>query len=269
MQMGVTARLKRLLNPKASAARVLRGADEPVAKRLVAAMRREVPETAVPYLDRLENLRSDLLASDEILTWKRPWIATSPELQARMGYSAEDVDRPAELTVGQATKASRKPSDCRQLFAIATALKPRNVLEMGTNVGISGAAIASALDFSEQGRLLTLEGAPSKAELARANFTRLGLNRVEVVTGDFAETLTPALQRLEPLDLAFIDGFHEHAATVRYHHLCKSVAASGAVLIYDDIDWSSGMRAAWAQIAADRDCRFVLTVGNLGIVQLA
>lgn len=92
---------------------------------------------------------------------------------------------------------------------------------------------------------------------------------VEVVVGDFAHTLDDTLRRAGQVDLAFIDGFHDGKATIGYHAAFKEAAAPGAVLIYDDINWSDGMTRAWDAIRQDGEVQYVLDYGAMGVVGLS
>ena len=74
------------------------------------------------------------------------------------------------------------------------------------------------------------------------------------------------LPELEPLDYAFIDGHHTEAATLEYMRQILPHVSDEAILVFDDIDWSPGMKKAWQQIAAEP--RFALTV-DLGTIGFA
>ena len=244
----------------------------PVARKVAAALE-AVKSNAFPVdrseqMVKIEGLRRDMLASSEMLaSWERPWLERSSELQEKLKLQASEDQWSTSITVAAACKASKPENPCRLLFALVTNLQPTTVVEMGTNVGISGAYIAAALESNGKGRLTTLEGSHSKVELARRNFDLLGLaQRVNVVAGDFAETLEPHAGQVAPIDLAFIDGFHDGPATLQYHALFKRLAAPDAVFIYDDIDWSPGMIEAWHEIQADGDVQTSIDLGPVGIV---
>lgn len=184
--------------------------------------------------------------------WDRPWLAASPELRERMGISGTDDRYTTEMSVATATRASKRAPECRVLFALIREIQPKVVLEIGTNVGVSGAYIAAALRLNGLGVLTTLEGSSPKADLAARNFDVLGLAKhVRVVVGDFSETLRASLGEVGDVNVAFIDGYHDSEATTEYHRTITEHASSGAVLVYDDIGWSDGMRSAWRTIAAD------------------
>ncbi|MEM9439796.1 MAG: class I SAM-dependent methyltransferase [Pseudomonadota bacterium] len=146
--------------------------------------------------------------------------------------------------------ASKPPFWGRFLFHIVRHCQPKGCIEMGTCVGLSAAYIASALKLNKSGRLMTLEGAPALADIARDTLGQLDLTCAEVRTGRFSVTLDPALEAMAPVDFAFIDGHHDEVATLNYLEQIKPHLADDAVLVFDDIAWSDGMRRAWRRIAA-------------------
>ncbi len=50
--------------------------------------------------------------------------------------------------------------------------------------------------------------------------------------------------------------------------MIKPHLAPGAVLVYDEIHWSSGMERAWAAIAADPDLCVIVDLTSIGIAVL-
>lgn len=139
------------------------------------------------------------------------------------------------------------PGERRALFHLVRALKPRRVLEVGTNVGCSTAAIASALASiggAEEVHLVTVDtvdvndsiirpwlswGTPiSPAELLSALGTR---DLVSFVTGNSLEYLADSPANF---DLVFLDG--DHAAAHVYRELplaFKRLAPGGLIVLHD------------------------------------
>jgi predicted O-methyltransferase YrrM len=171
--------------------------------------------------------------------------------------SPEEMDRGRLVTlpVSRACAASVQPLMALFLFRLIREFKPDRCLELGTNLGISSAYQAAALEANGRGHLITLEGADSLAELARENLRSLSLApRVDVVTGQFDATLETTLTTAgrSEIEYAFIDGRHDEQATLEYFHEIKShVAPAGGLLVFDDVDWSDGMRRAWTAICDD------------------
>lgn len=220
------------------------------------------------WFEDIERLRNRLLRDEtQLAAWERPWLARSADLASRFGSGAEG--NAISMTVAKACDASKPPRWCRLLFTLVRETRPETVVEMGTNIGVSGLYLASALEMNRSGRLVTMEGSPSKAALAVKHFEELGLaQRAEVVTGDFAQILGPCLERVGRTDLAFIDGFHDGPATLRYHKMFMEQCSSNAIIVYDDINWSPAMHAAWRKIRADKDAGPFIDLGSVGICML-
>ncbi len=83
-----------------------------------------------------------------------------------------------------------------------------------------------------------------------------------MTVGNFSKTLGPALAALRPIDFMFIDGHHDRDATLRYFEQARPFLAPKNVVVFDDIDWSDGMREAWAQIKQETQG---YALGNVGL----
>jgi predicted O-methyltransferase YrrM len=167
------------------------------------------------------------------------------------------------LPVSALCRRSKSPFHARFLLDLIRVLKPRNGIELGTNLGISAAYIASAMRLNGFGTLATIEGDPSLSGIAASNFRRLGLDNCSLVTGRFEERLTATLAQVSPIDFAFIDGHHDEIATVAYFDEIRRRASAQAVVLLDDIRWSPGMLKAWSHVSQGRDC---IDLGKMGLV---
>lgn len=148
------------------------------------------------------------------------------------------------------------------LFRLVRYACPKACVELGTCVGVSSSYIASALELNGRGRLVTLEGSSSLAEVARANLASVGLTTVDIRVGTFAATLGGVLEEMHQVDFVFIDGHHDGQATVRYFEQVRPYLSDTNVVIFDDIDWSKGMREAWRTIAESAPSH---ALGNVGL----
>jgi len=169
------------------------------------------------------------------------------------------------------------PAQGKLLHLLARMHGARRILEIGTLGGYSAIWLARALPAD--GRMITLELDPARAELARANLARAGLDdRVEVVVGPALETLPwVAEERPGPFDLVFIDA--DKASGVAYLDWALRLSRPGSVIIVDNvvrhgalIDAESadpsvqGSRRVLERIAAESrlDATVVQTVGEKG-----
>jgi predicted O-methyltransferase YrrM len=82
----------------------------------------------------------------------------------------------------------------------------RHIVEYGTSFGISTIYLAAAARETG-GKVVTTELLPEKAEKARQNFVKAGLDDlIDIKVGDVMQTLTGYA---EPIDLLFLDGWKE------------------------------------------------------------
>jgi len=249
------------------AVRSLRADDDPRASAIATAIADAVSGDAPPdersWIERIEKLRRRLYASAEKLD-----VVDYGAGSADMSLSAEQMyeGRTIETTVGErAARASQPPQWCLLLMRLVRELEPASCLELGTSVGMSAAYQAAALELAGKGELVTIEGSPAVADLARANLSELGLGRVEVRTGRFQDVLDELLRERAPIDYAFIDGHHDEQATVSYFRQLLPHLSDGAVLVFDDITWSAGMRRAWRAILDEEAVTASADLEDVGI----
>lgn len=171
-------------------------------------------------------------------------------------------------TVSRMVKSSKNAFWARLLFHIVREFHPESCLEMGCNLGISAAYQAKALFLNGSGRLVTLEGSPERVAIAEQGFRELHLNNIDVVTGHFSQTLLKTLNKVPPINYAFIDGHHDHLATLKYFHMISPHCQTSAVLVFDDINWSAGMHKAWQDIQRDDRIKTSCDLFVLGICVL-
>lgn len=149
------------------------------------------------------------------------------------------------------------------LFRIARYFAPGNILELGTAFGLSSAALSLACP---EARITTLEGCEKKSAIARADFDKMGLKNIDIVVGNFAETLPQTLSESQQLGLVFFDGNHREEATLDYFNRCLAHASSQSVFVFDDIHWSKGMERAWEAIRKNPQVSLTFDLYQYGLV---
>ena len=152
------------------------------------------------------------------------------------------------------------------LYLLTRAFSPGKVLELGTNLGISSAYIGAAMKTCQNnGILLTLDASPYRQRLAKEVHHSLGIENVEYIQGFFSDTLKPALDKLQSVDLAFIDGHHQYQPTLDYFEQIYKYSTPNTVFIFDDIRWTPGMKNVWAKIQADERLGLVIDLYSVGL----
>lgn len=248
--------------------RALEHDGEPAGRVIAGAIRAARDQKLEPeeraWVDRIEALRTRLNASTREVA-RVDFGAGRPDA-SRDERTMNDGVRVVETLGDVARNASKSPFWCRFLFALVRGAQPLSGIEMGTAVGISASYQAAALRLNGRGRFATLEGAPTLAEIARANLHELGLDDVDVVVGRFFDTLPSVLTARRPLDYVFVDGHHDGDATVAYFESLLPFLSPRAFLVFDDVAWSDGMRRAWHTIAHDDRVSLSVDLGAIGVV---
>ncbi len=219
------------------------------------------------WYDRIEARRRDLLASDAPIAVVDYGAGSSTE---RRTASEMRAGKRFETTVADVCRASKPADWARFLASLVLRLRPRSCLELGTCVGISASYLAAALRMAgDGGRLVTLEGSPGTAKLAGETLAGLGLTEASVTVGPFHETYRPALAAARPVDFLFNDGHHDHDALLGYFEESLEFLADDAVVAFDDISWSPGMRRAWNRIERDERVAATVDLRSIGIAVLS
>ena len=162
-----------------------------------------------------------------------------------------------------AANALKQPKLAQLLYRLAAHFKPHNIIELGTCLGITTLYLQKA---APDARVYTMEGCPQTAGVAKETFKQAGLNRVELITGNFDDTLPGVISNVDRLDFVFVDGNHQKDATLKYFEWCLPKVHEDTVLIFDDIYWSEGMKEAWAQIKAHPQVTVTVDLFWIGLV---
>ncbi|TDH21446.1 class I SAM-dependent methyltransferase [Segetibacter sp. 3557_3] len=206
--------------------------------------------TAYPAYRRIEQARRNLLND--------PTVINVDDFGAG-SVVAKTKSRSVAVIAG----SSLKPAKYSQLlFRMVKYFKPRTIVELGTSLGITTAYLAAAGPSG----VITFEGATEVAGIARQTLSACEVTNVQIVEGNFDDTLEPELLKLGSVDLAFIDGNHRKEPTLRYFHQLLSKADESSVFVFDDIHWSKEMEAAWKEIQHDPRVTLTIDLFFIGIV---
>lgn len=168
--------------------------------------------------------------------------------------------------VANICKASMSAFWTTFLCKLIRKLEPSSCVELGSCVGISASYQAAALNINGKGNLLTLEGSPEIAKIAKETLESLHHQNASVITGPFHETLKGVLESAKPIDFFFNDGHHDHDAVIQYFNEVVPHLSKDAVIVFDDISWSPGMRKAWSEIENDWRVTASIDLQRIGIV---
>ena len=178
--------------------------------------------------------------------------------------AGSNINNSTNRKIKDVAKHSAKNSKFgKLLYRIIQFYKPKNILELGTSLGISTCYLAKA---NPNGRVFTFEGCPETAKVAQQSFKKLNIKNTKITLGDFNATLKQKLAELKTIDLAFIDGNHKEEPTITYFKECLQYANNNTLFIFDDIHWSVGMENAWEQIKKHPKTTVTIDLFFVGVV---
>ena len=200
----------------------------------------------------IEDTRRKLLSNDSAYVVK-DFGAGSKGLQTTRTYSRSVASSAMPKKKGEA------------LHLLVEHIQPSGLLEIGTHFGIGTLYLSEPLHSTK--KIITLEGDPTHAAEARTLFHSFQKENIEVVEGNFYDTLPTTLNAFPEMEFVYLDGNHTEEATLRYFEILlqhKNITC----IVFDDIYWSKGMMSAWKKICADARIELSLDFYWFGVIFL-
>ncbi len=200
----------------------------------------------------IEAFRNQLKENDSIIEIE--------DFGAGSKYNKSNFRKISEI----ARNAEKSPKLGQLLYNLVKYFQPKTVFDLGTSLGITTLYLSSAA--KNKGKILTFEGCPETAKIARKLFEEANTNNIEIVVGNIDGTLTRQLEKITQLDFAFFDANHRFQPTVNYFEMCLSKANAESVFVFDDIHWSKEMEQAWEYIKNHPKVFITIDLFHFGLV---
>ena len=201
--------------------------------------------------DPIEQMRKSLLVNNQVLTIED------------FGAGSK-ATKSNERKVSDIARSALKPKKFGQLmFRTVNHCRSNNIIELGTSLGITTAYLASA---KLNANVYTFEGAKQIAAIAKQTFDSLSINNIQVIEGNFDDTLQKQLNKMSCVDFAFVDGNHRKKPTIQYFEQLLAKSTESSVFIFDDIHWSNEMEEAWEYIKQHSAVTLTIDLFFIGIV---
>jgi predicted O-methyltransferase YrrM len=201
--------------------------------------------------DQIENIRVELFSDNKMIT--------VTDLGAGSLVNNNRQKKVSDI----AHNALKPPKLAQLLYRLVDDLKPRNMIELGTCLGITSLYLKNA---APDAQLFTLEGCPETAGIAASVFKKANIDDIKQITGNFDDTLPGVINGLDQLDFVFVDGNHQKDATLNYFEWCLPKVHENTLLIFDDIYWSEGMKEAWNIIKSHPQVTVTVDLFWIGLV---
>jgi predicted O-methyltransferase YrrM len=215
-------------------------------------VREVLPHRSSEAGERIRSLQQELAQQELTLSFE--------DLGAGFGGKEK---RQVSRSLRYLLRRSARPARTGELlYRLCWHYQPHRALELGTHLGFSALYQMSG---QQGGGFLSIEGAEPVARLAQRNFEALGFApRLEI--GDFDQVLARLdLASYRP-DYVLIDGNHRYESSMRYFQLLLPHLPDGSLLVFDDINWSAGMRKAWREVVAHPEVSLSIDLFWLGLV---
>lgn len=178
--------------------------------------------------------------------------------------AGSSMSQGSKRSIGAIAKHSLKRKKyAKLLHRIAGYYQCENIVELGTSLGTTTAYLATA---SFTSRVTTLEGAKEVAAIAQSFFQKNNFTNIQLLKGDFSETIPIVMQSPDKIDLLFVDGNHRKEPTLEYFETFLEKSGNNSIFIFDDVHWSEGMEQAWKHICEHPAVTMSIDLFFIGIV---
>ena len=179
-----------------------------------------------------------------ILNYRKELLKNTSSIKVTdLGAGSHVMKQKKRSISSMAKNAGSTTKRAKLLFRLTTYFKPKNILELGTSLGIATHAMSLA---NPNSNITSIEGCTNTSSFTKASFEKHKLQNIDLITGDFKK-VTKELST-NSYDLIFFDGNHQKEATLNYFETLLQTVNNDSVFIFDDIYWSKSMTEAWEAI---------------------
>ncbi len=216
------------------------------------------------FIQHVLNDKTDYNTYQNIESLRRQLLHDNRLLQVKDLGAGSAVSKSKQRKISDISRHAVKPKKFGQLlFRIVRYYQPGTIIELGTSLGITSSYLALA---NPGASVVTVEGSPEIAVIAKSNFEKLKIKNVQLKEGDFDQILPGALTKFNTLDFAFVDGNHRKVPTLLYFHTLLASINNASILIFDDIHWSAEMEEAWELIKGHSSVTMSIDLFFVGLV---
>ena len=159
-----------------------------------------------------------------------------------------------------AKRCSSPAKVSRLLYQIGVFLKAKNMLELGTSLGVNTAYLAQISAMT----IHTIEGSKGIHQVANNHLKKH--ENVIRHQGNINDLLEHILSKMDSVDMAYFDANHTYEATLTYFDQVFHKRLPSSVFIIGDIHWSTGMEDAWKEIIHMPEVTLSIDLFHCGLV---
>jgi predicted O-methyltransferase YrrM len=148
------------------------------------------------------------------------------------------------------------------LRRIMIGIGAKRILELGTNIGLSGSYFLSAPNVS---KLVTVEGSKDMCLIAERNMSSIAHGKFTIMNTLFDDAIDHISATGDKFDCVFIDGQHERNATWHYARRCIPLLNPRGIMIFDDCHWSEDMTRFWREAITSQEFSTTIDFADIGV----
>ncbi len=148
------------------------------------------------------------------------------------------------------------------LYRIINQYKFKNILELGTSVGLSTLYLSAV---SSESKCYTMEGSKNIASIANLNFDHFNRKNIELIVGNIDNNLPDVLDK-GPFDFVFMDANHKFEPMVNYFEQITTHLVKDAIIVIDDINHSTEMEQFWKFAVKHQKVTASMDIFHMGIL---
>ena len=168
------------------------------------------------------------------------------------------------MSVGRATaRYGIRKSHGQLLFRLANYFKPKQIVQVGTGMGLSTLYLTG---YSAHVQCISLEEDPARAEWARWCLERMGKRHVRVERGGYESLLPKALAQFEAVDFLFFNAPERATELYGMFEKCVGHIQPDTVLVVEGLRASRAMRDFWERVKAHPATVLTFDLYHVGLV---
>ena len=178
-----------------------------------------------------------------------------------LGIGSQKITSNERSIAKMAKYAGTTFSRAKLIYRITNYFKPKQILELGTSLGI--ACYAMHKGFPES-KITTVEGCENIYTFTKQSFLKNNINNTELINNSFKSVIKDVNKK--SFDLIFFDGNHQKEATLKYFEALLSTIHNDSVFIFDDIYLTKNMTKAWEDIKSHPKVKVTIDTYYWGFV---
>ena len=148
------------------------------------------------------------------------------------------------------------------LYRLAKYFNAKNIVEIGTSIGISSAYISAS---NPDARIISLDNLSALTDLVIQNHALLKIRNVELKQGEFSGILNSSFQQLGFLDIIFFNRCFHESETLQHFYQCLNYITENSIFIFNNIYQDREANEMWIKIQQHPQISLTIDVFQFGI----